>query len=387
MSKFRLQSVVFVLTAFLLGCNEFMVVGVISDIAKSYSASLSTVGFLVTSFAIIYAVCTPLITTFTSKYDRFKVLMVLMLIFLFGNTLTAFAPTLFWLFVSRIITAAVAGAIISLIMVFVSIVAPIEKRAMLVAATFAGFSIATIIGVPIGTAISTAFSWHVSFLLISILTVIICGFLFFLVPRNSRQENASLGNQVQLLKDRRVYLGIIVMVALMTAEYTFYTYIRPIITTVLGYSTGQLSLLLGLIGITFILGNTCAGVIANRFGITKLTLISAAVFVMLLVMNLVFHISWLGIALLCLLCFVLGMPGSILQVMFLNVADREFPEAMNLASSLNPICTNIGVSLGSLIASISVNFVQISEIGYIGAIFGLIAIVASHMLIKQANHN
>ena len=60
MSKFRLQSVVFVLTAFLLGCNEFMVVGVISDIAKSYHASLSTVGFLVTSFAIIYAICTPL---------------------------------------------------------------------------------------------------------------------------------------------------------------------------------------------------------------------------------------------------------------------------------------------------------------------------------------
>lgn len=387
MTKFRLQSIVFVLTAFLLGCNEFMVVGVISDIAKSYAASLSTVGFLVTSFAIIYAVCTPLITTFTSKFDRFKVLMTLMLIFLFGNTLTAFAPSLFWLFVSRIITAAVAGAIISLILVFVSIVAPIEKRAMLVAATFAGFSIATIVGVPIGTAISTAFSWHDSFLLISILTVIICGFLFWLVPRNSKQENASLANQVQLLKDRRIYLGIVVMIALMTAEYTFYTYIRPIITTVLGYSTGQLSLLLGLIGVTFILGNTCAGVIASRFGITKLTLISAGVFVMLLVMNLVFHVSWLGIVLLCLLCFVLGMPGSILQVMFLNVADRDFPEAMNLASSLNPICTNIGVSLGSLIASISVNFVQISEVGYIGAIFAFIAIIGSRMLIKTAKTN
>ena len=100
MSKFRLQSVVFVLTAFLLGCNEFMVVGVISDIAKSYHASLSTVGFLVTSFAIIYAICTPLITTLTGKFDRFKVLMVLMLIFLIGNTLTAVAPNLFWLFVS-----------------------------------------------------------------------------------------------------------------------------------------------------------------------------------------------------------------------------------------------------------------------------------------------
>ncbi|MRN07746.1 MFS transporter [Lactobacillus sp. 0.1XD8-4] len=383
MSKFRLQSIIFVLTAFLLGCNEFMVVGVISDIAKSYQASLSTVGFLVTSFAIIYAICTPVITTFTGKFDRFKVLMVLMGIFLIGNTLTAFAPNLFWLFVSRILTAAVAGAIISLILVFVSIIAPIEKRAMLVASTFAGFSIATIIGVPVGTAISNAFSWRDSFALISILTIIICGFLFWLVPRNSRQANASLSNQLRLLKDRRITLGIVVMIMLMAAEYTFYTYIRPIITNVLGFSATELTWLLGLIGITFIIGNTCAGVVANRFGITKLTLISCAVFICLMVMNLMFHFSWLGIIVLCLICFILGMPGSILQVMFLNVADRDYPEAMNLASSLNPICTNIGVSVGSLTASISVNFVQISQIGYVGAIYALIAVFGSYYLIKN----
>ncbi|MBB1078700.1 MFS transporter [Limosilactobacillus sp. STM2_1] len=385
MSKFRLQSIIFVLTAFLLGCNEFMVVGVISDIAKSYQTSLSTVGFLVTSFAIIYAICTPLITTFTGKFDRFKVLMVLMAIFLIGNTLTAFAPNLFWLFVSRILTAAVAGAIISLILVFVSIIAPIEKRAMLVASTFAGFSIATIIGVPVGTAISNTFSWRDSFALISVLTIIICGFLLWLVPRNSRQANASLSNQLKLLKDQRIILGIVVMIMLMAAEYTFYTYIRPIITTVLGFSTTELTWLLGLVGITFIIGNTCAGVVANRFGITKLTLISGAVFICLLVMNLMFHISWLGIILLCLICFILGMPGSILQVMFLNVADRDYPEAMNLASSLNPICTNIGVSVGSLTASISVNYVQISQIGYVGAIYALIAVFGSYYLIKNAH--
>lgn len=383
MSKFRLQSIVFVLTAFLMGCNEFMVVGVISDIAHSYQASLSTVGFLVTSFAIIYAICTPLITTFTGRFDRFKVLMVLMLIFLIGNTMTAVAPNLFWLFLSRVLTAAVAGAIISLILVFVSLIAPIEKRAMLVAATFAGFSIATIVGVPVGTAISNAFSWRMSFAVISVLTLIICGGLYWLVPRNSRQENASLSNQLRLFKDRRIILGVVIMITLMAAEYTFYTYIRPIITNVLGFSVTQLTWLLGLIGITFILGNTCAGVIANRFGVTKLTVISSLVFACLLAMGLMFKLPWLGILLLCAICFILGMPGSILQVMFLNVADRDYPEAMNLASSLNPICTNIGVSVGSLTASVSVNFLQISQIGYVGAIYALVAVMGSYYL-KQA---
>lgn len=380
--KYRLQSIVFVLTAFLLGCNEFMVVGVISNIAKSYHASLSTVGLLVTFFAITYAVCTPVLTTVTSKYNRFKVLMAMLVIFWIGNTMTALAPNLFWLFVARIITAAAAGVIISLILVFVSVIAPLEKRSMLVAAVFSGFSTATIIGVPVGTTISMLSSWHISFLVISVLTIIIGAALYWLVPRDSDQVTGSIKSQLRLMGDQRIVLGVVVMIALMAAEYTFYTYIRPIITDVLGYSTAQLNWLLGLIGVMFILGNTAAGIVSSHYGIAKMPQVSAACLILLLVMGLAFHLSWLGIALLCLICFVLGMPGSILQVMFLNVADRDYPEAMSLASSLNPICTNVGVSVGSLVTSISVNFVPISQVGYIGAIFALIGVVGTMMLVK-----
>jgi DHA1 family inner membrane transport protein len=380
--KYRLQSLVFVLVAFLLGCNEFMVVGVISNIAKSYHASLSTVGLLVTIFAITYAICTPILTTITSKYDRFKVLMVMLAIFWVGNTMTALAPSLPWLFVSRIITAAVAGTIISLILVFVSVIAPLEKRSMLVAAVFSGFSTATIIGVPIGTTISMLSSWHISFLVISALTIIIGAGLYWLVPRGTKQVTGSIKSQLRLMTDRRIILAVIVMITLMAAEYTFYTYIRPIITDVLGFSTSQLNWLLGVIGVMFIIGNTCAGIISSRYGIRKMPQISVACLIMLFLMGIAFHLSWLGIILLCLICFVLGMPGSILQVMFLNVAERDYPEAMSLASSLNPICTNVGVSIGSLVAAISVNFMPVGQVGYVGAIFALIGVICTLMLMK-----
>lgn len=383
MTKYRLQSIIFVLVAFLLGCNEFMVVGVISNIAKSYHASLSVVGLLVTMFALTYAICTPVLTTITSKYDRFKVLMVLMVIFLIGNTLTALAPNLFWLFVSRIITAAVAGAIISLVLVFVSVIAPIEKRSMLVAAVFSGFSTATIIGVPIGTTISMVSSWHFSFLLISVLIIIITGFLYWLVPRDTQQAKGSVGDQLQLMKDPRIILGVIAMITLMAAEYTFYTYIRPIITSVLGFSTGQLNWLLGVIGIMFIIGNTCAGIISSRYGVNKMPQISGACLILLLLMGISFHFSWSGIILLCVICFVLGMPGSILQVMFLNIAERDYPDAMSLASSLNPICTNVGVTIGSFTASLSVNFIAVSQIGYIGAVYAIFGTICAIALAKK----
>ena len=115
MKHAKLRSFTFILVAFMLGCNEFMVVGVLSDIARSYHVPLSTVGFLVTAFAGVYAISTPIITTLTSNWNRYKLLMLLMTVFFIGNTLTAMAPTLGWLLFARIITAAVAGTIISLI--------------------------------------------------------------------------------------------------------------------------------------------------------------------------------------------------------------------------------------------------------------------------------
>lgn len=202
------------------------------------------------------------------------------------------------------------------------------------------------------------------------------------MPRGTKQVTGSIKSQLRLMTDRRIILAVIVMITLMAAEYTFYTYIRPIITDVLGFSTSQLNWLLGVIGVMFIIGNTCAGVISSRYGIRKMPQISVACLIMLLLMGIAFHLSWLGIILLCLICFVLGMPGSILQVMFLNVAERDYPEAMSLASSLNPICTNVGVSIGSLVAAISVNFMPVGQVGYVGAIFALIGVICTLMLMK-----
>lgn len=95
MNKLKLQTSIFVLTAFLLGCNEFMIVGIISDLAQSFNGSLSLLGLLVTLFGIVYAGTTPVLTAWTNRWPRYHVLMWLMGIFCIGNTLTAMAPNLF----------------------------------------------------------------------------------------------------------------------------------------------------------------------------------------------------------------------------------------------------------------------------------------------------
>lgn len=380
MKHAKLRSLTFILVAFMLGCNEFMVVGVLSDIARSYHVPLSTVGFLVTAFAGVYAISTPIITTLTSNWNRYNLLMLLMTVFFIGNTLTAMAPTLGWLLFARIITAAVAGTIISLINLLVSIITPMDKRPMVLAWVGAGFSIASVIGVPLGTTIATLLSWHDSFWIISGLTLIVFALLVWLTPRDTPQIKGSILEQLALLKDHRVLLGIGITVAVLSLQYTFYTYVRPLITTVMDFSLTSLNWLLLLLGVMSIIGNEIAGIVASHNGVQKLPF----VFILMTILNLILGIALgnkiTGMLVLATLCVVVIIYGTTIQLVFISVAEKEYPQSLALATSLISIFANVGISLGSFTASTTVNFANLTMLGYVGAVYGLLAIGLSFAL-------
>ena len=376
----KLRSFTFILVAFMLGCNEFMVVGILSDIARSYHVPLSTVGFLVTAFAGVYAISTPIITTLTSNWNRYKLLMLLMTIFFIGNTLTAMAPTIGWLLFARIITAAVAGTIISLINLLVSIITPMDKRPMVLAWVGAGFSIASVIGVPLGTTIATLLSWHDSFWIISGLTLIVFALLAWLTPRDTPQVKGSILEQLALLKDHRVLLGIGITVAVLSLQYTFYTYVRPLITTVMGFNLTSLNWLLLLLGVMSIIGNEIAGIVASHNGVQKLLLVFIIMTILSLVLGIALGNKITGMLVLAALCVVVIIYGTTIQLVFISVAEKEYPQSLALATSLISIFANVGISLGSFTASTTVNFANLTTLGYVGAIYGILAIGLSFAL-------
>ncbi|RMX25510.1 MFS transporter [Limosilactobacillus reuteri] len=380
MKHAKLRSFTFILVAFMLGCNEFMVVGVLSDIARSYHVPLSTVGFLVTAFAGVYAISTPIITTLTSNWNRYKLLMLLMTIFFIGNTLTAMAPTIGWLLFARIITAAVAGTIISLINLLVSIITPMDKRPMVLAWVGAGFSIASVIGVPLGTTIATLLSWHDSFWIISGLTLIVFALLAWLTPRDTPQVKGSILEQLALLKDHRVLLGIGITVAVLSLQYTFYTYVRPLITTVMGFSLTSLNWLLLLLGVMSIIGNEIAGIVASHNGVQKLPIVFILMTILSLVLGIALGNKITGMLVLAALCVVVIIYGTTIQLVFISVAEKEYPQSLALATSLISIFANVGISLGSFTASTTVNFANLTMLGYVGAVYGLLAIGLSLVL-------
>lgn len=388
--KYRLRAILFVFVAFMLGCNEYMIVGVLPDIAHEYHDSLSQLGLLVTVFALVYAAFTPVITSLANRWHRHHVLLVLMIIFLVGNTWSALATNFISLLLSRILTAMVAGAIISIILVMASFVAPYNRRASLVSWVFAGFSIASVIGIPIGTIISTNFSWHDSFWMVTVITVIALGFLFWLVPRDTPQVRSSLKKQFVLFKDRRVVLGVFFIVSICAADYTIYTYIRPLITNEMGFDNTWLNWLLFAMGIFFIFGNKFGGYLADRGGIHRLPVIYAVMTVLYLAFAPLLAFKWVAILVVGLLCIAFSCYGSSTQLMFLDIAEKEYPQSLDLASSLNSIFANIGISLGSFTASQAVHFTTMNHLGYVGSVYALLAtvlvIILSHRYTGMRYH-
>ena len=381
--KYRLQAILFVFIAFMLGCNEYMIVGVLPDIAHEYHDSLSRLGLLVTVFALIYAVFTPIITSLANRWRRHHVLLWLMVIFLVGNTWSALATNFTSLLLSRILTATVAGAIISLVLVMASFVAPREKRASLVSWVFAGFSIASVIGIPIGTIISTTFSWHDSFWMVTVITVLAFAFLLWLVPKDTPQVKSSLGKQFVLFKDSRVILGVIFVVSICAADYTIYTYIRPLITNEMGFNNTWLNWLLFAMGVFFIFGNKFGGVLADRGGVHRLPLIYGIMFVLYIAFGPLLSFKWLAILVVGLLCIAFSCYGSSTQLMFLDIAEKEYPQSLDLASSLNSIFANIGISLGSFTASQAMHFTTMNHLGYVGSVYALLATILVIILSRR----
>lgn len=380
MSKYRVQAIIFVLVAFMLGCNEFIVVGILSDMAKSFGAPVATMGYLVTIFATTYAICTPFVTILTSKFSRYKTLLTLIVIFLIGNTLSGFATSFITMMLARMLTATVAGAIISLIMTFASAIAPRNKRASLVSWIFAGFSIASVFGVPLGTTISMTYGWRYTFFVISVITIITFVLLIFILPRNLEQVSSSVAGQLTLLKDRRIYIAVFLVLFTSAAMYGYYTYIRPLLTTALGFSTTSLNWLLFIIGIMSIISNRLSGMLAEHRGLQVMPRFYVADIVLLMLLPMALASKPAGLAILLVLTLIITILNSPIQIHFLNLAEREYPQSIVLASSLNSIFFNFGISLGSATSSLMMANVGLKWISVGAAVFALISLVLAILL-------
>ena len=382
MKEFKIQSFVLILISFILGFSEFIIIGILDDLAKEFSVSVATTGYLVTIFALVYAVSTPIITS-TLKNNLYHAMVVLALIFTFGNALTIFAPNYTILVISRIIVAIVSGSLVSLSMTFATVIAPMPKRAWLVSWIFSGFSVASVFGVPLGTWISTTFGWRFTFITITLLSIITVFLIIKTLPHNLMQEKQ--GNVLQqfvIFKDPRIYLSVFIQTCSLAGVYVFYTYLRPIFSKTLSLNPGIITLLLTIFGVMSLISNQASGRIANSKGLRSMPLLYLIEFIVLITMPLWLQNTWLGTVDIMLVGILMYLINSPLQLHIMGVAENDYPQSLVLASSINSIFSNLGISLGSAAGGLVVSNFGLNNVGIGGAVFTAFALISTVMLNK-----
>ena len=368
----------------MLGMSEFIVVGILPDIATDLKVSEVTVGNLVSLFAFVYAPVTPLGSALSARFPRFATHLTLIGIFLAGNLLCAFAPNYAVLVVARIMIALVSGTLVAVAMTYAPDVTTDKFRTKFIAWVFSGFSIASVVGVPVGTWVANTFGWRWAFHMINVLTIMLIVGMVVALPRNSHIVKIGFLPQFRLFFDRRIQLGVLTVVFGAAASYVFYTYLTPIMRDEVHVPEQYLSVGLVIFGAACLWSNLYGGKLADRGrGVEPLTHIRPIYCAHAVLMASLVVAHWVpvyGALLLVVLGMFMYLQNSASQVLYMDVASQSHPGSLNLAASLNSMSFNIGIALGSAVGGLINGHFGLMWLGPVGALFLVCAIVITTML-------
>ena len=381
---FNLPVVILIASSFMLGMSEFIVVGILPDIAADLKISEVTVGNLVSLFAFVYAPVTPLGSALSARFPRFATHLTLIGIFLAGNILCAFAPNYAVLVVARIMIALVSGTLVAVAMTYAPDVTTDRFRTKFIAWVFSGFSIASVVGVPVGTWVANTFGWRWAFHMINVLTIMLIVGMVVALPRNSHIVKIGFLPQFRLFFDRRIQLGVLDVVCGAAASYVFYTYLTPIMRDEVHVPEQYLSVGLVIFGAACLWSNLYGGKLADRGrGVEPLTHIRPIYCAHAVLMASLVVAHWVpvyGALLLVVLGMFMYLQNSASQVLYMDVASQSHPGSLNLAASLNSMSFNIGIALGSAVGGLINGHFGLMWLGPVGALFLVCAIAITTFL-------
>ncbi|HEX8613090.1 MAG TPA: MFS transporter [Telluria sp.] len=358
------------LSAFAIGTTEFVIVGLIPTIAASLGVSVPSAGLLVSLYALGVAIGAPVLTALTGRVPRKHLLLGLMALFTIGNLVAWMAPGYYALMAARVLTGLAHGVFFSIGSTIATSLVSKEKAASAIALMFTGLTVALVTGVPLGTWIGQSFGWQSTFLAVSLLGVIAFVGSYFLVPSNiAMSPPASLLTQLAVLRKPRLLL----VYAMTTLGYggTFiaFTYLAPILQEVSGFSASSVSLVMLVYGVSVAFGNIWGGKLADKKGpIKALQIVFALLAAVLLLLTFTASNMWLALGTVLLWGAVAfgNVPG--LQVYVVQRAERDAPQAVDVASGLNIAAFNVGIALGAWGGGLIVAHVGLMATPWIGAL-------------------
>lgn len=368
----------FTVMAFILGTTEYIIVGLLSEISGSLGVTLATAGALVSGFAISYAIGTPVMMALCSRFPKRITILVSLVSILLLNLWSAAAGSYGMLLVTRIITAVLCGFVLSVAITVASETVDSKKRGKAIATILSGFAIANVLGVPIGTIVGQHFTWHAAFILNGILAglAIVLNYLF--IPRGlPKPVPSSLKDQIGLLTNGRIILAFLIPVMGVGAVFVMYTYITPILEQIMNIPKSSVSGVLFVYGIATIISNWIGGKVATGNAVGKLRIVFLIQALVYVAFSLTAPISIAGMFVLILLAGMSSIVSAPAQLYLIDLASRFAPKTKDLAASLNPVASNLGIAGGSAIGGLVAQYGGLLSLPVASAILAMMALVVA----------
>ncbi len=331
------------MSAFAIGTTEFVIMGILPDVARDLGVTIPSAGLLVSGYALGVTVGAPLLAVVTSKLPRKFALQMLMAIFVIGNVLCAISPDYTVLMVARVVTSFAHGSFFGIGAVVAASLVPQEKRASAIAMMFTGLTLANVLGVPFGTFIGQEFGWRTTFWVVAAIGVLSLASVMALVPNRHDAGAVGLRHEVRVLKEPQVWLALAMTVLGFGGVFIVFTYITPILEQLGGFSPRSVTLILVLFGAGLTIGNTIGGKLADRSLMPSLMGILAALAVVMAIFAKTSHSPVLS----AVTIFVWGIAAfATVPPLQMRVVEKA-KHAPNLASTLNIGAFNFGNAAGA----------------------------------------
>jgi len=366
--------------AFGIGTTEFVIMGLLPDVARDLSVSIPAAGMLVSAYALGVTIGAPIVAIAIANVPRKAALMRLIGIFIVGNLLCALAPNYAVLMAARIVTAFCHGAFFGIgSVVAAGLVAP-NRRAQAIALMFTGLTLANVLGVPLGTALGQIAGWRATFWAVTGIGIVAAGALWVCLPAKIEMQRASLVHEFGVLKNPQVLMVLGMSVLASASLFSVFTYITPILEDVTGISAHGVTFVLLLFGLGLTVGSTLGGKLADWKLMRSLLGFLASIGVVLAVFAVTMHAPIAAMATI----FVWGVLAfAIVPPLQMLIVDRA-SHAPNLASTLNQGAFNLGNAGGAWLGGVAISAgAPLTMLPWIGvtmalAAFGL-TFVSAHL--------
>ena len=375
-----LSLLILALSSFAIGTTEFVIMGLLPDVAGDLGVSIPSAGWLVTGYALGVAIGAPFMALATARLPRKAALVVLMGIFIIGNLLCAIASDYNVLMFARVVTALSHGAFFGIgSVVAAGLVAP-NKRASAVALMFTGLTLANVLGVPLGTALGQAAGWRSTFWVVTLIGVVALIGLLRYLPSNREEAKLDMVAELSALKGAGIWLSLSMTALFAASMFTLFTYIAPLLGDVTGISPRGVTYTLLLIGLGLTVGNIIGGKLADR----RLGATLVGVFAAMAVVSTA--LSWTAVAVIPTeITLFLWAAAAFAAVPALQINVVTFGKsAPNLVSTLNISAFNVGNALGAWIGgAVIAGGLGLTSVPLAAAVLAVLALIVTLITFRQ----